>query len=206
MFYPWVPLQEHTHTLKHTHMHITAKATFVCVHAWVLTSCCALDAVWMILDPISHSLPTHIHCPATLASIPLVCHCVPMATYIYPTWLRKSADLSLVAAVGFGWQRKRSRNEQGLRARRRQSERLSVLEVVSIGDIWAQQSICLQLLGTHPASSAYALMLILPAMWLKTPPHCNAKKTGSMIMPVWPCVFILQWWSITTTTHRKTAP
>lgn len=75
MFYPWVPLQEHTHTLKHTHMHITAKATFVCVHAWVLTSCCALDAVWMILDPISHSLPTHIHCPATLASIPLVSLC-----------------------------------------------------------------------------------------------------------------------------------
>lgn len=112
MFYPWVPLQEHTHTLKHTHMHITAKATFVCVHAWVLTSCCALDAVWMILDPISHSPPTHIHCPATLASIPLVCHCVPMATYIYPTSLQKSAELSLVAAVGFGCTHKGSVTEK----------------------------------------------------------------------------------------------
>lgn len=52
-----------------------------------------------------HTLYTHTHThmlSCYLLSIPLGCHGVPMATYIYTTWLQRRADLSLVAAVDFG--------------------------------------------------------------------------------------------------------
>ncbi len=106
-------------------MHIRAKATLVCAtlvceHTWVLTSHCVLDTVWMIhiLDP--QPLPSHSHTLSCyLASIPLGCHGVPMATYIYTTWLWKSADLSLAAAVDFGcthtkseWPREREEKQK----------------------------------------------------------------------------------------------
>lgn len=58
-----------------------------------------------------------------LAGIPLGCHGVPMATYIYTTWLQKSARPQFSSSCGFWMQahkglvtqrkRKRSRNEQG---------------------------------------------------------------------------------------------
>lgn len=40
-----------------------------------------------------------------LVRIPFECGSVPMATYIYTTWLQKRADLSPVAAVDLGGMR-----------------------------------------------------------------------------------------------------
>lgn len=118
------------------------------------------------------SLPWHSQ-SWYLASIPLRCHGVPMATYIYLTGLGESADLSLVAAVDLGGmhaviQRKRGRNEReqnpgGVQKGSGATALSGVYFNVSIGDMWAHQNICLQLLGT--ANSTNALLLILPTMW-----------------------------------------
>lgn len=177
-----VPLQNLTHPLncKYSHGHIRTKHTLIGVHTWVFTSCCARDKAWMILIPdpqpvLSHSIHTYKRTHILswyLLSIPRGCHGVPMATYIYTTWLQRRGRPQFSSSCGF-WmhahtkateprgERETERNE-GREARKRQKD--VVFHRSRIGDTWAQYSICLQLLGAVLSNSAYALMLMLPAM------------------------------------------
>lgn len=78
-------------------------------------------------------------------------------------WVCEVSDTDREAKTGWG-----------LRPLRRLNN-ISELKAVSVGDTWAQWSVCLQLLGEQPLSSAYVSMLVLPAMWLKLHPQYSKK-------------------------------
>ena len=147
MFYPWVPLQEHTH-----HLHVRSHTcTFkpkphLSVHTWVLTSCCAFDTAWVVHILDVQPLLSHSHILSSYLSQhnPWVSWCPHGNLYLHHLtseerrpWCSSSCGFWMHAHKGWMIQRKRSRNEQRKKARSRQSERLSVSEV-SVGHMWAQ--------------------------------------------------------------------
>ena len=137
MFYPCMPLQEHTHHL-HAQSHTCTfkpKPHFFCVHTWVLTSCRAFDTVRMIHILDTLPLPSHSHILSSYLSqhTPWVSWCPHGNLYLHHLTSEECRPRCSSSCVFWmhahrGWmiQRKRSRNEQRKIARSRQRERLSV--------------------------------------------------------------------------------